>query len=392
MFETPFTRRQMIEVVQQHLLPWAWRRESQNSVDVEPVGASQKRLLLLQPPLQLPPEIQVEERIMDASQMRRGKPAPGRGSFASHVLWPELGLHSMPFAWLGFLYQGEIDLRIGASRSLIFAPSGEGKIHIVSLQAPTLFVIPPGVPHPDGNHIPWERPLHLLREEPRIFWVHVSPAGLRCHLSRVAEGRYQEEFFVLLNNEALMGLAKLFMAEMQRPQRFLLVVEAALLSLLLEINQSLLSFDAIPPKENALGEKVAATADRGPNGKEERSMPDGSIVTTEAAKRFIEMHLNWKTLSLEMVAHHAFVSASHLNRLFKAELGMTVKEYIQHKRINVAKTLLEESDMAVSEVGFLSGFFPPSHFARAFSQAVGITPKKFRDARRSADLDEKALK
>ncbi|PQV63589.1 AraC-type DNA-binding protein [Abditibacterium utsteinense] len=400
MFETPFTRRQMIEVVQHHLLPWAWRREDQREAET-PIVASPKRLLLLQPPLQLPPEIQVTQRIVEPSQMRRGKPAPGRGSFSSHVLWPELGLHSIPFAWLGFLFQGEIDLRIGANRSLIFGPGGEGKIQIVSLKAPTFFVIPPGVPHPDGHHIPWERPLHLMREEPQIFWVHVSPSGLRCHLSRVAQGHYQEEFFVLLHNEALMGLSKLFIAEMQRPERFPLVVEAALLSLSLEINKSLLGPDApeshekgnetgLPSPISSVREELAGS-DAENNRSASKTHIDANTVLIEAAKRYIEMHLNWRTLSLDMVAHHVYVSPSHLNRLFKAELGMTLKEYIQGKRIGVAKALLEESDIAVSEVGFLSGFFPPSHFARAFSQAVGITPKKFRDEQRSARLEHHAL-
>jgi hypothetical protein len=59
--------------------------------------------------------------------MRRGKPRPGAGSFTSYVMWPDLGLHTIPFSWPGFLFQSKADLRLGASRSLVCSPSGEGK-------------------------------------------------------------------------------------------------------------------------------------------------------------------------------------------------------------------------------------------------------------------------
>jgi AraC-like DNA-binding protein len=354
----------MLEVVQRHLLPWAQERSQHVAGEGETHDHLIKHLLLLQPPLRLSPDIKVVERIVDASQMRRGKPTPSHGSFMSHVLWPHLGLHSMPFAWLGFLFQGEADLRIGASRSLVCGPKGEGKIHIVSLHAPAFFVIPPGVPHPDGSQIPWERPLHELRENQQMFWMHLSPAGLRCHLSRVVGQHYQEEFFLLLKEASLAAIARLLISEMQRPQRFDLVVEAALLSLLLQLEKTLNEGSASPN-----------------HAEQHNNEPSHNELLQSAALRFIETHLNWRPLSLEMVAEQVHVSPSHLNRVFKAELGVTVKEYIQHSRIELAKSLLEESDMPVAEVGFLLGFFPPSHFARAFSQTVGLSPRKYRDAR-----------
>jgi hypothetical protein len=55
--------------------------------------------------------------------MRRGKPRPGAESFTSYVMWPDLGLHTIPFSWLGFLFQSEANLRLGASRSLVCACS-----------------------------------------------------------------------------------------------------------------------------------------------------------------------------------------------------------------------------------------------------------------------------
>ena len=367
MSTTPFLRHQMLEIVRGHLLPWA--REPK----------ADKRLLLLQTPLHLPPEIPVTERIMPASQMRRGRPTPGRGSFTSYAMWPELGLHTIPFTWLCFLYRGEADLRLGATRSLVSGPQGEGKVQIVSLQAPTFFVIPPGVPFPDGSRLPWERPLHLLRHSPEMFWIHVSPAGLRCHISRVAGEEYQEEFFLLLNQETLTTLARLLVTEISRPQRFDLIVEATIQTLLLQLESALDAPEFAPENHSNSRNKFAAPTPQ----IAARNADALRNVSVEAALRFIESHLNWRTLSTEAVADHAHVSASHLNRLFKTEMGTTIKGYIRNARVDLAKSLLRDSDIPIAEVGFLSGFFPPSHFTRAFSQITGCSPKQFRDGNRT---------
>ncbi len=372
MLTTPFLRHQMLEIVREHLLPWA-REQS-----------ADKRLFLLQPPLHLPPDVTVTQRIMPASQMRRGRPTPGRGSFTSYVMWPELGLHTIPFTWLGFLYRGEADLRLGATRSLVCGPQGEGKVQIVSLKAPTFFVIPPGVPHPDGSRLPWERPLHLLRTPPQMFWIHVSPAGLRCHIARVTGEIYQEEFFLLLGDENLATLARLLIAEMTRPQRFDLIIEASLLTLLLHLENALCREDedtGIEPTSHKSNENIGQQLQR----QAPTALPARNLLI-ETALRFIESHLNWRTLSPEAVAAHVHVSTSHLNRLFKAELGLTVKSYIQNSRVDLAKSLLQNSDIPIAEVGFLSGFFPPSHFTRAFSQAAACSPRQFRHANRTVPL------
>lgn len=390
MFPTPFLRRQMLDVIEHHLLPWARAGNAPGAENASGAGADEARrlLLLLESPLRLPPDVPVEDRVVDASLMRRGKPAPGRGSFTAHIMWPHLGLQSIPFAWLGFLFQGQADLRIGASRTLRAKAEVEGRIHVVSLRAPAFFVIPPGVPHPDGSRIPWERPLSLLHDTQRMFWIHVSPAGLRCHLSRVAGHSYQEEFFLLLKTPALLALAGLLLSEMQRPQRFDLVVEAVLLCLLLEM-QTTLGAESTPrpgdfepelfslrPDQRALQTPAPVSAQAKAN-----SASTNNILMA-AALRFIETHLNWRPLSLEMVAAHAHVSPSHLNRLFKAHLHMTVRAYIQHNRLELARALLTQSEMPIAEVGFLVGFFPPSHFARVFLQATGTSPRAFRDAQR----------
>ena len=73
---------------------------------------------------------------------------------------------------------------------------------------------------------------------------------------------------------------------------------------------------------------------------------------------------------------------SHLHRLFKAEIGMGIHEYISAVRINAAKGMLRDGDHSIADIASLLGFSSQSHFCRAFSKAVGVTPKEYKDSKR----------
>ena len=376
----------MRDVIQQFLLPpvrdllaraATFHEEATDEETSAPAveAAIARHCVLLQPPLHLPAGVASRDLRLDKAQMRRGKVAPAHGSFYSYIVWPDLGLHTMPYSWLGFLFEGEADIRIGASRNLMDATQRSGKVYVVSLKAPAFFAIPPGVPHPDGSRLLWEASVRAQPCPPqRIFWMHISPAGVRCHLSRVAHQLYQEEFFLMLNDDALLALARLLLVEMQRAPRFDLVVGATLLCLLQNTGRCL----QLKAPTNAIQEINASTRNAVLTG----SARDNRRVVLEAALHYIETHLNWRTLSVEEIAAHAHVSPSHLNRIVNLETGLTVKGYITRARLEVAKSLLVDSDMAIAEVGFLTGYFPPSHFTRAFLRGTGTTPKDFRNATR----------
>ncbi|WP_258052464.1 helix-turn-helix domain-containing protein [Mesorhizobium sp. INR15] len=48
-----------------------------------------------------------------------------------------------------------------------------------------------------------------------------------------------------------------------------------------------------------------------------------------------------------------------------------------------SKTLLEVSDLHMSEIGFRCGFTNAEHFSRAFKRQTGQTPTEFRNASRA---------
>jgi AraC family transcriptional regulator len=54
-------------------------------------------------------------------------------------------------------------------------------------------------------------------------------------------------------------------------------------------------------------------------------------------------------------------------------MGMAPYQWLQHRRMEKAKQLLEKSSAALSEIALDCGFADQSHFTRTFSRVAGVT-------------------
>lgn len=98
-------------------------------------------------------------------------------------------------------------------------------------------------------------------------------------------------------------------------------------------------------------------------------------------KEFIAANLATR-LSLAGLARLCDLSERHFHRAFKASVGQTPLEYITAERVVRSKLLLTSGGLSIAEVAFAVGFANPSHFARTFTAATGMTPSVYR-ARKS---------
>lgn len=99
-------------------------------------------------------------------------------------------------------------------------------------------------------------------------------------------------------------------------------------------------------------------------------------------RRAVElMHLRYnEELSLRVLAGEAYLSPYHFSRLFKRLMGMAPHAYLAAIRVERAKELLANHDLAIVNVGERVGYENHSHFTKVFRSAVGVTPKVFRDS------------
>lgn len=98
----------------------------------------------------------------------------------------------------------------------------------------------------------------------------------------------------------------------------------------------------------------------------------------EKAIDFVEENLHTK-LSLSSVSSNAFSSLSHFHRIFYFMTGLTIKEYIRHRRLSHAAIQLVKSQRSVLDIALEAQFESPESFNKAFKKLFGLSPKEFRN-------------
>lgn len=81
-------------------------------------------------------------------------------------------------------------------------------------------------------------------------------------------------------------------------------------------------------------------------------------------------------ITVEQLAASFFLSESYICRIFKQATGTTIGKYVTARRISIAKAALSEG-ASVNEAFEKSGFGDYSNFFKAFTRAVGVSPKKY---------------
>lgn len=93
---------------------------------------------------------------------------------------------------------------------------------------------------------------------------------------------------------------------------------------------------------------------------------------------FIHEHYS-EPITTSMLAHRHHFSESHMCRIFKNAVGVTVTEYINGYRTDKAAMLLKNTDESVSDISESVGFDNLNYFDRVFKKHKGLPPKEYRN-------------
>ncbi|WP_347174603.1 AraC family transcriptional regulator [Polaribacter uvawellassae] len=94
-------------------------------------------------------------------------------------------------------------------------------------------------------------------------------------------------------------------------------------------------------------------------------------------KNTVDNHYK-KEHSTTFYANELYITPDHLNRIFKARIGKTAKDYIQARIITEAKRLLYFTDLSNKEIGYELGFNEPANFSAFFKKHTQLSPSNFR--------------
>ena len=96
-----------------------------------------------------------------------------------------------------------------------------------------------------------------------------------------------------------------------------------------------------------------------------------------SVKRHIDNHYR-ENLSLDSLAEVAHVSKYHMVHAFTQEYGVSPISYMNSKRIQEGRKLLETTDFSLSLISRMLGFSSPSYFSQTFKRQENCAPLEYR--------------
>ncbi len=110
----------------------------------------------------------------------------------------------------------------------------------------------------------------------------------------------------------------------------------------------------------------------------ERQQPTFSHQTVNNVILFINNEVE-SDLSVEEIAMQFQVSTSHLSRIFREHVGITLVEYLNVRRVEESQYYLRHTNKSISEISQQYHFCNQSYYTRIFKKYTEVTPKQFRN-------------
>ncbi|WP_226704351.1 GlxA family transcriptional regulator [Microbulbifer elongatus] len=102
--------------------------------------------------------------------------------------------------------------------------------------------------------------------------------------------------------------------------------------------------------------------------------PDEEIVQ---AQTWLKQHCS-EDVKLSEVAKYFDMSVRSFNRRFKLATGQTPLQYLQNVRVDMARELLQSSNLSVNEIAEKVGYQDMGHFTALFKKFLSTTPSEYR--------------
>lgn len=111
------------------------------------------------------------------------------------------------------------------------------------------------------------------------------------------------------------------------------------------------------------------------NAEENTNHPDEVVLQ---AQLWMQNHLSKAAISIRELSDLFGMSQRNFTRRFKSATNMTPVQYLQHRRLDAAKELLQSSNLSIKEIAYRVGYIDVSYFTKLFKEFASITPKEYR--------------
>ncbi|GAB4084652.1 helix-turn-helix domain-containing protein [Myceligenerans cantabricum] len=115
----------------------------------------------------------------------------------------------------------------------------------------------------------------------------------------------------------------------------------------------------------------------------ERPVPDADGPGTAATRAWAVERLD-EPITLTGMARHAAMSVRTFTRRFRAETGESPGQWLVRRRVDEARRLLEETDLAVEQIAARCGFGTAQSLRAHVQATLGVNPTQYRRTFRAA--------
>lgn len=111
--------------------------------------------------------------------------------------------------------------------------------------------------------------------------------------------------------------------------------------------------------------------------RDEKSAERAGKVLTEKVREYIEQNYA-DSIKIADIAAENFISEGYLAHTFKAETGMSPREYLTHIRCTRACELIRYTSMKFADIADAAGFCCANDMSRKIREYCGLSPTKIR--------------
>lgn len=115
----------------------------------------------------------------------------------------------------------------------------------------------------------------------------------------------------------------------------------------------------------------------------ERADKGNEAAVAHQMKQYVDENIANPDLSLVHLSEQFHIPTRNVSSLFKEQLNVKFIDFLIQRRIELAKQLLEDTELSIQEVGHKVGYLNPVSFNRVFKRIVGVPPGDYRKERQS---------
>ncbi|TDD69593.1 GlxA family transcriptional regulator [Actinomadura rubrisoli] len=116
----------------------------------------------------------------------------------------------------------------------------------------------------------------------------------------------------------------------------------------------------------------------------ERPVPESTAASTSATREWALGQLH-RPIPLTELADHARMSVRTFSRRFRNEVGTTPGQWLTQQRVELARRLLETTDLPVDRIAEEAGFGTAASLRQHLIATIGVPPSMYRHTFRTGD-------